>query len=205
MVSFSRWISDVLNCGSRFAATRNTTSSQRFQIAHDSNRKAKNPEGPAIEKIQSRLKISIPARNFQSRSKISISIEKFNPRVSIYGALVVYKEGLDRKFQSTIDRSKFSIPKAAIEFFQSSGPLGTVRIAVKALLFFIGPQMGCQIRRGWIWRFWGALIFRPEVPKPFKNRYLGISGLKIGAPQKRQILPRRIWPPICGPLNFFTF
>ena len=42
----------------------------------------------------------------------------------MHGALVVYREGLDRKFQSTIDRSKFSIPKAAIEFFQSPGPLG---------------------------------------------------------------------------------
>ena len=82
------------------------------------------PEGPAIEKNQSRSKISIPARNFQSRSKFSISIENFNPRVSIYGALVVYREGLDQKFQSTIDRSKFSIPKAAIEFLQSPGPLG---------------------------------------------------------------------------------
>ena len=61
--------------------------------------------------------------------------------------------------------------------------------------------MGGQIRRGWIWRFWGAPIFRPEVPKPFKNRYLGTSGLKIRAPQRRQILPRRIWPPICGPLR----
>ena len=58
-------------------------------------------------------------RNFQSRSKFSIPIENFNPRVSIYGALVVYRKGLDRKFQSTIDRSKFSIPKAAIEFFNS--------------------------------------------------------------------------------------
>ena len=72
-----------------------------------------------------------PDRKFQSRleifnpgSKFSISIENFNPRVSIYGALVVYREGLDRKFQSTIDRSKFSIPKAAIDFFQSPGPLG---------------------------------------------------------------------------------
>ena len=81
-------------------------------------------EGPAIEKIQSRSKISIPARKFQSRSKFSISIEKFNPRVSIYGALVVYRERLDRKFQSKIDRSKFSIPKATIKFFQSPGPLG---------------------------------------------------------------------------------
>ena len=59
------------------------------------------------------------------------------------------------------------------------------------------PQMGGQIRRGWIWRFWVAPIFRPEVPKPLENRYLGTSGLKIGAPQKRQIQPRRIWPPIC--------
>ena len=56
--------------------------------------------------------------------KFSISIKNFNPRISIYGALVVYREGLDRKFQSTIDRSKFSIPKAAIEFFQSPGPPG---------------------------------------------------------------------------------
>ena len=39
----------------------------------------------------------------------------------------MYKEGLDQKFQSTIDRSKFSIPKAAIEFFQSPGPLGKLR------------------------------------------------------------------------------
>ena len=69
-------------------------------------------------KSQSRLEI------FNFRSNFSISIENFNPRVSIYGALVVYREGLDRKFQSTIDRSKFSIPKAAIEFFQSPGPLG---------------------------------------------------------------------------------
>ena len=63
------------------------------------------------------------------------------------------------------------------------------------------PQMGGQICRGWNWRFSGAPIFRPEIPKPFKNRYLGTSGPKIGAPQKCQIQPRRIWPPICGPLK----
>ena len=57
--------------------------------------------------------------------KFSISIEHFNPGVSIYGALLVYREGLDQKFQSTIDRSKISIPKAAIESFQSPGPLGS--------------------------------------------------------------------------------
>ena len=25
------------------------------------------------------------------------------------------------------------------------------------------------VRRSWIWRFWGAPIFHPEVPNPFKN------------------------------------
>ena len=39
----------------------------------------------------------------------------------------------DRKFQSTIDRSKFSIPKAAIEFFQSPGPLGSRGFGNKSL------------------------------------------------------------------------
>ena len=62
------------------------------------------------------------------------------------------------------------------------------------------PQMGGQIRRGWIWRFWGAPIFRPEVPKYLFLKGFGTSGRKIGAPQKRQIQPRRIWPPICGNL-----
>ena len=66
---------------------------------------------------------------------------------------------------------------------------------------FRGPQMGGQIRRGWIWRFRGAPIFRPEVPKPFRNRYLGTSGLEIGVPRKRQTLPRKIWPASCGPLK----
>ena len=32
---------------------------------------------------------------------------------------------------------------------------------------FRGPQMGGQIRRGWIWRFWGAPIFSPEVPNTY--------------------------------------
>ena len=47
--------------------------------------------------------------------------------------------------------------------------------------------MGGQIRHGRIWRFWGAPIFSPEVPK-----YLFLKGFwdlwtEIGAPQKRQI------------------
>ena len=61
---------------------------------------------------------TILAWDFQSRSKISISAQELQSRcISTYGAIVVYREGLDRKFQSTIDRSKFSIPRAAIEFF----------------------------------------------------------------------------------------
>ena len=43
--------------------------------------------------------------------------------------------------------------------------------------------MGGQIRRGRIWRFWGAPIFSPEVPKPFKNRYLGPLDGKSGRPK----------------------
>ena len=62
--------------------------------------------------------------------------------------------------------------------------------------------MGGQIRRGRIWRFWGAPIFSPEVPTYQFLKGLGTSGRKIGAPQKRQIQPRRIWPPICGPLTY---
>ena len=64
-----------------------------------------------------------------------------------------------------------------------------------------GPQMGGQIRRGRIWRFWGAPVFSPQVPKYLFLKGLRTSGRKIGAPQKRQIQPRRIWPPICGPLK----
>ena len=30
---------------------------------------------------------------------------------------------------------------------------------------FKGPQMGGQIRHDRVWRFWGAPIFSPEVPK----------------------------------------
>ena len=52
--------------------------------------------------------------------------------------------------------------------------------------------MGGQIRRRRIWRFWGARIFSPEVPKYLFLMSLGTSGRKIGAPQKRQIQPRRI-------------
>ena len=83
------------------------------------------PRGPCDRKN------SIPIENFNPGIEFSISIENFNldgqfqsRGVSVYGPSWCYREGLDRKFQSTIDRSKFSIPKAAIELFQSPGPVG---------------------------------------------------------------------------------
>ena len=43
--------------------------------------------------------------------------------------------------------------------------------------------MGGQIRRGRIWRFWGAPLFSPEVPKDLFFKGLGASGRKIGRPK----------------------
>ena len=44
--------------------------------------------------------------------------------------------------------------------------------------------MGCQIRRGRIWRFWGAPIFSPEVPKYLFFKRFRTSGRKNrGAPK----------------------
>ena len=42
---------------------------------------------------------------------------------------------------------------------------------------------GVWIRRGWISRSWGAPIFRPEVPKPFRICILGPLDLKSGRPE----------------------
>ena len=76
------------------------------------DRKKFNPD----RKFQSWLEIVNPG------SKISISIENFNPAVFPFPRPSwCYREGLDRKCQSTIDRSKFSIPKAAITFFNPRG------------------------------------------------------------------------------------
>ena len=49
--------------------------------------------------------------------------------------------------------------------------------------------------------FLGRPDFQSRVPKNACFKGFGNSGLKIGAPQKRQIQPRRIQPPILGPLN----
>ena len=61
--------------------------------------------------------------------------------------------------------------------------------------------MGGQICRGWIWRFWGAPIFRPEVPKPFKIGIWGPLDRKLGRPKKAKFNhDGSDPPPICGPL-----
>ena len=57
------------------------------------------------------------------------------------------------------------------------------RFTLQPEIIVRGPQMGGQIRRGRIWRFWGAPISRPEVPEPFKNRYLGTLDWKSGRPK----------------------
>ena len=63
--------------------------------------------------------------NFNPRSKFSSATENFNPRSFHFrGPRSVQKRARSKKIQSAIDHSKFSIPKAAIEFFQSPGPLG---------------------------------------------------------------------------------
>ena len=46
----------------------------------------------------------------------------------------------------------------------------------------------------------GARRFSIRRSPNLENKCFGPSGLKIGAPQKRQIQPRRIQPPILGPL-----
>ena len=49
------------------------------------------------------------------------------------------------------------------------------------------------IRRGWISRFWCALISVKSSQKTYFKEF-GTSGRKIRAPQKREIQPRRIPP-----------
>ena len=69
-----------------------------------------------------------------------------------------------------------------------------------------GPRMGGWIRPIPSWLIF-ALLGHPDFlsrgPKPFKRSIMvhGTSGLKIGAPQKRENQPRRIQPPILGPLS----
>ena len=48
--------------------------------------------------------------------------------------------------------------------------------------------------------FLGRPDFQSRGSKILVSKVFGTSGRKIGAPQKRQIQPRRIPPPILGPL-----
>ena len=92
-----------------------------------------------------------------------------------------YREGLDRKFQSTIDRSKYSIPKAEIEFFRSLGPLG-FHIASLAKNFRIASELGmCDsnriAHRGCIARFGPLRIIGLLMIISLPDICLDISGI----------------------------
>ena len=51
-----------------------------------------------------------------------------------------------------------------------------------------------------VFAFSGRPNFPSRGPKTLENKCFGTSGLKIGAPRKRENQPRRIQPPILGPL-----
>ena len=53
--------------------------------------------------------------------------------------------------------------------------------------------------------FLGRPDFQSRGPQMLVLKGFRTSGLKIGAPQKRQIQPRRIQPPILGPLKLNRF
>ena len=57
-----------------------------------------------------------------------------------------------------------------------------------------GPRLGGCIRRGWTWRFWGAPIFRPEVPKTLET-ILGPLNSKSGRPKNAKSNHDRSNPP----------
>ena len=61
--------------------------------------------------------------------------------------------------------------------------------------------MGGQIRRGRIWRFWGAPIFSPEVRNTYVERVLGPLDGKSGRPKNAKFNHDGSDPPIYGPLT----
>ena len=62
-----------------------------------------------------------------------------------------------------------------------------------------GPQMGGQIRRGRIWRFWGAPIFSPEVPKYlFLKGFGGLWTENRGAPKNAKFNHDGSGPPFAA-------
>ena len=111
---------------------------------------------------------SIPIEHFNPGLKISISIKnfvhdrKFQSRgVSVHGALLVLQRRLYRKFQSTIERLKVSMPKAAIDFFSIPGPSRTA--------FLCSYDFDCRGSRGFskkgpIYRSWPDLGYCLHQP-----------------------------------------
>ena len=64
-----------------------------------------------------------------------------------------------------------------------------------------GPHMGGQIRRGWIWRFWGAPIFCPEVRGPQTSIFKGFWDLwteNRGAPKNAKFNRDASQPPFAA-------
>ena len=93
---------------------------------------------------------------------------------------------------ATVSRQCFQIapflkPALKPRAFCHDAPLqeAVLSLGLKDLItfFFRGPQMGGQIRRGRIWRFWGAPLFSPEVPKYLFLKGLGPLDGKSGRPK----------------------
>ena len=87
----------------------------------------------------------------------------------------MYRKGLHRQFQCTIDRSKFSTLKAAIELFRSLDPLGMWEIGVLTVHFFV-PKWVVFGVLAWGER-WGFKQIRGYVrKKAFFLRFLDFPG-----------------------------
>ena len=68
-------------------------------------------------------------------------------------------------------------------FYKQNGPSLKAPFQLDRSVFLRGPQMGGQIRRGRIWRFWGAPIFSPESPNTYFQRVWGPLDGKSGRPK----------------------
>ena len=82
------------------------------------------PASVGLASVWRRLSVGV-AVGLASTSLIPKRGRKFQPRSFFFrGGFRVDRKGLDLKFQSTIDCSKFSTSKAAIEFLLIFGPSG---------------------------------------------------------------------------------
>ena len=172
------------------------------------NRKnaVKFPEGPRIEKNQSREAI-LKKTSFQYGMKFSIENENFKPRMKIQAGMKI----------SCVGEWFFSCVRARMNFFdpRPSGLRPPLRRPLK-------HSMSCGFWRSSDFRFltsnfscftynWSSFAYSEKVrlagtsmdcnPKTLQNKcFGGTSELKIGAPQKPENQPRRIQLPILGPL-----